>query len=574
MQHVDKWARARAGVFAVVFCLGVALTHAEAKSARAPVLGTPPPLLSLNSEQERMAAATAHYATGVSLELNGETDAALEEYQTSLALDPKHAELAVRLASIYMSRKEMPKAISILEAASKSNPTAPSPWYGLGVAYRASDQTPKAVTALRQTLKLSPTHLDALRVLLEIQLQQDAMSEAGKLLEQAWRQTSDDSGYWLRLGDLYAVALRQKPLLARQVDRARIQQCYEKALALAPNDADILIRLADVYADAGNAQGAADIYAKLLSTRPNSSVIRDRQVREKLALNYVTSGQKEKAAAVLEEIIRREPLRYEIYNYLGELYEELKQPDRSISNYQQSLIINPNQPDNYVHITGLQLELKQVDNALQTLVAWKEKFPTDFRVPYYTGLIQTERKKYGEAVASFADAETLALESPQEVKLSSQFYFSYGAACERAGDLEKATHLFQKAIELDPKNDAACNYLGYMWADKDVHLDEAYDLIKKAVAIEPDNGAYIDSLGWVLFRMKRFDDALAQLRRAAELMKAPDAVVFEHLAEVLLKLGKNDDALLHLRRAHEIDPNNKEIADKLDDLSGSRSSTH
>jgi tetratricopeptide (TPR) repeat protein len=574
MQPMLTGARARAVALGVVLCLGVSCAHRAGGTARAPTLGTPPPLLGLNSEQERRAEAHAHYATGVSLELNGETDTALEQYQTSLALDPKHAELAVRLAGIYMSRKELPKAVGILEAASKSNPTAPGPWYGLGVAYRASDDTPKAVAALRQTLKLSPTHLDALRVLLEIQLQQDALSEAGKLLEQAWRQTSEDSDYWLRLGDLYAVALRQKPLLARQVDRARIQQCYEKALALAPNDADILIRLADVYADAGNSQAAADIYAKLLSTRPNSSVIRDRQVREKLALNYVTSGQKEKAAAVLEEIIRREPLRYEIYNYLAELYEELKQPDRAMSNYQLSLRLNANQPDNYVRVTGLQLELKQVDDALKTLADWKEKFPTDFRVPYYTGLIQTERKKYSDAVASFADAETLALESPQEVKLSSQFYFSYGAACERAGDLEKATRLFQKAIELDPKNDAACNYLGYMWADKDVHLNEAYELIKKAVALEPDNGAYIDSLGWVLFRMKRFDDALAQLRRAAELMKAPDAVVFEHLAEVLLKLGKNDDALLHLRRAHELDPENKEIADKLDKLSGNRSSTH
>jgi tetratricopeptide (TPR) repeat protein len=575
MQQVLKRARARAAALAVIVCLGVGCAQTEAARVRRPTLGTPPPALELDAAQKRHAEAIAHYAAGVSLELNGEMDAALEQYQKSLVLDPKHSELAVRLAGIYMSRKDFPKAVEILETAAKANPTSPEPWYGLGIAYRASEQPQKAITALRQTLKLNPMHLEALRVLLmEIFLQQDALSEAGKLLEQAWRQQSTDSEYWMRLGDLHAIALRQKPLLARQVERVRIQQCYERALKLSPNDFDILVRLADVYADSGNFQAAADVYAKLVSSRPESSIIRERQVREKLALNYVQSGQKEKAAAVLEEIIRREPLRYEIYNYLAELYEDLNQVDRAISNYQQSLVINPNQPDSYVRITGLQLQLKRVDNALQTLTTWKEKFPADYRVPYYNGLIQTEKKQYADAVASFADAESLALEAPQEVKLSSQFYFSYGAACERAGDLEKATQLFRKSIELDPKNHAACNYLGYMWADKDVHLDEAYDLIKKAVAVEPDNGAYIDSLGWVLFKLGRYEEALTDLRRASELTKEPDAVIFEHLAEVLLKLGKNGEALIHLRRAHELDPTNKAITDKLEKLSGNRSAAH
>ena len=318
----------------------------------------------------------------------------------------------------------------------------------------------------------------------------------------------------------------------------------------------------------GEFQKAADVYAKLLIQNPDTP-----RIRERLAANYIRADQKEKAAAVLEEIIKREPLQFAIYNYLGEVYEDLGQHEKAISNYQQSLVVNPNQPENYSLITALQLDSKQVDLAQQTLATWKGKYPADFRVPYFTGLIQTDRKQYADAVASFADAESLAKESGPDVKLSSKFYFSYGAVSERAGDYDKAVSFFQKCLQLDPADHAACNYLGYMWADKGVHLQEALDLVQKAVKLDPDNGAYIDSLGWVLFKLGRNEEALVQLRRAVDLIK-DDATLCGHLADVLLKVGKTEEALTVLHHASELDPVNKEISEKLQKLKGNQSSVH
>jgi tetratricopeptide (TPR) repeat protein len=194
-------------------------------------------------------------------------------------------------------------------------------------------------------------------------------------------------------------------------------------------------------------------------------------------------------------------------------------------------------------------------------------------VPYFTGLIQTDRKQYTAAMASFADAETLARESPDDTKLSSKFYFSYGAACERAGDADKAVTLFRKCLELDPEDHTAANYLGYMWADKGTNLEEALGLIQKAVKLDPNNGAYLDSLGWVLFKLGRNDDALVQMRRATEYMK-DDATVLDHLAEVLLKLGKTDEAISILRKANKLEPDNKDVSGRLQQLTGNQSAAH
>ena len=272
---------------------------------------------------------------------------------------------------------------------------------------------------------------------------------------------------------------------------------------------------------------------------------------------------------MLEEIIKRDPLRYDIYNYLGELYEDVQRDDLALSNYQQSLVANPNQLPPSLRIVLLQMKQKHYADALKTLTAAKEKFPTSFQIPYFSGLAYSDMKQYDKAIAAFADAQSLAETATDDVKLDASFFFYFGAACERSGDLAKAEKLFRKSIEMDPEKHAAYNYLGYMWAEKGIHLPEALELIKKAVAKEPDNGAYLDSLGWVLFKLGRLDDALPQLRHAAELEK-DDSTVFDHLADVLLKLGKRDEAVQNLRKAVANDPDDKTLAEKLKKLTSGK----
>ena len=522
----------------------------------------------LSPAEARRADALAEYGTGVSEEIRGDLDGALERYQRALDLDPQNTVLAIRLGQIYTTRRDITNAVSVLESATKANPNNPELSYWLGFVYRSDNQNEKAIAAFQHTLKLNPTNLNALGGLLDMYALKDSAAEAVKLFDRAFHQKVNESSYWTRLGDYYAAVSRQKPSWAQKIDRKRIQECYEKALTLTPNDIDIQMRLADAYADNGEFQRAADSYAGILAKNPNTP-----RIRERLAANYIRADQKEKAAAVLEEVIKREPLQYGIYNYLGEIYEELGKHEKAISNYQQSLVVNPNQAENYSLITALQLDTKQIDQAMQTLIAWKEKFPTDFRVPYFIGLIQTDRKQYTNAVASFSDAESLAQESTPDVKLSSKFYFSYGAACERAGNCDRAVALFRKCLELDPADHAASNYLGYMWADKGVHLEEALDLIRKAVKLEPDNGAYLDSLGWVLFKLGRNEDALVQLQHAVDLIK-DDPTLLGHLADVLLKLGKTGEALTVLQHANGIEPDNKDISEKLQKLKGNQSAVH
>jgi tetratricopeptide (TPR) repeat protein len=105
------------------------------------------------------------------------------------------------------------------------------------------------------------------------------------------------------------------------------------------------------------------------------------------------------------------------------------------------------------------------------------------------------------------------------------------------------------------------NYLGYMLADRNTHLEEALTLIKKALDLDPQNGAYLDSLGWAYFKLGNYDQAEENLRRAAD--KSPnDATIQDHLGELYARTNRFKLAATHWERA--LDEWNKSVPADVD----------
>jgi tetratricopeptide (TPR) repeat protein len=81
-------------------------------------------------------------------------------------------------------------------------------------------------------------------------------------------------------------------------------------------------------------------------------------------------------------------------------------------------------------------------------------------------------------------------------------------------------------------------------------------MIKKALEIEPKNGAYLDSLGWFYYKTGKFDDARRELLGALDAMKEEDPVVLEHLADTYEKLGNLREAVSFWEKALKREPEN------------------
>jgi len=523
--------------------------------------------LKLAPAAEQKAEALARYAAGALYELRREPDKALEEYEAALKIDPGHVQLATKVGAEFLRRKQPARALPILEKAAALNPASYEIHVLLALAYQAADQKLKAVAANKKASEINPVQIVPYQSLVGHYVKENKTAEALRVLERGFKQPTDDARFWIVLGDLYAIVTKlpdaakaAQTVYAGKFKGDRAVECYEKARRLAPQDLSIPFRLAGYYATREQFEKAIALYKEILAKRPDAL-----DVRERLAYAYAGKKDLPSAIAQFEEVVKRQPANWQVYFMLGGFYEENKDLPRAQANYEQALILNPNEQQLYLRLARLHLAQKRPDDATRVLDRARDRFPGSARVPYFFGLIHSSRKDYAKSIASFETAERMAKAGEEQKELlDSSFYFFYGSACERAGQFDRAVALFRDAIKLNPDNDEACNYLGYMFAEKGVNLREAEGLIKQALKAQPNNGAYLDSLGWVYYRLGRHIEALKHLRAAAKTDAAKeDATIFEHLADVYVKLGKKKDAIEHLQKALQIEPDKQSAIEKL-----------
>jgi len=539
------------------------------------VFMTPAKDLFLHPDGEHKADALAHFVEGMSFEENGEMDKALAAYRKVLDVDPGQANLASRVAALLTRQDDFPEAIDVLKDAIKANPNAPGPLLQLAFIYtKYLRRTDQAIDYVNRAIALDPHNIDAYERLCEIALGAGDEKKALQSLDRATEIKSDDPAFWARLGKLYASIVFQPDRPPKPEEVARVNDIFKKAADRAGDDAAALKVVADYYASTQQIKEAIPLYLRLLELEPD-----DINAREKLATGFVLTNQREKAVEMLEAIIKEHPEKYQPYDLLAGLLDDAaralereKKGDqakamfaKAAANYEQSLIINPGRASPYLHLAELLLgPLKQNERAAKVLSEARQHFPQTPEIVYYLGIAQREAKHFQEAVATFEEALHEAEAEGAEIG-NARFYFDYGAAAEQAGLHDKAADLFRKSIAVDPANAAdAYNYLAYMWAERDTHLDEAEQMIKLALQADPNNGAYIDTLGWLEFRQGKFDQALSDLLRAAQKLTREDPVVLEHVGDACAKLNKAAQALDAWQRALNLDPQNKKLADKID----------
>ena len=536
----------------------------------------PAPDLILRPAGERKAGALAHFVEGMAFEENGEMDKALEAYRKVLNVDPGQSDLASRVAVLLIRQEDFPQAIDILKDAIKANPSDAEPYRQLAYIYaKYLKKTDQAIDYANRAVALNPRDIEAYQRLVEIEFAAGEEKKAIEVLDRATKVRSDDANFWTRLGKLYVAILFKPDSQPKPDELRRVNEIFKKAAEHANDDPTVLKDVADYYASSQQLKEAIPLYLRVLEVQPD-----DANAREKLATGFILTNQRDKAVEMLEQIIKEHPEKYQPYDLLAQVLDEearsLQRANRAdeakarfakvAANYEQSLLINSNHAGTYLRLAELFLgPLKDPQRALKFLAEARRRFPGAPEIVYYLAIAQREAKQIQQAVATFEEAlHDAELDEDNEI-VNAKFYFNYGATAEQAGLYEKAADLLRKSIALDPANAAeAYNYLGYMWADHNMHLDEAEEMIKHALEIEPNNGSYLDSLGWVEFRKGKFDQALIDLLRAAKNIERDDPIVFEHIGDIYLKLDRVSEALGSWQKALALDPKNKKLAEKIE----------
>ena len=501
---------------------------------------------------------------GVVHEVNDEPDAALEEYYQAATADAGDEALVLEVSRRLLQKKQPEKALELLVRASALPNASGAIYARLGLVYSQLGKNEQAIAADRAAIKRTPDALAGYQNLFFNLLQLKQEAEALKLLDEAAKQPAADAEFFLGLSELCQNLALQAPSMKDKAD-ARALAALNHAEKLDPADPALRLKLADGFAALGANDQAAELYLELLKKLPDVPFVRER-VHARLADIYLRGSDHKRASEQLEAVVREDPTNPQAYFFLGSLAFEDKRLAEAADYFSKSILLNPDFEPAYRELAYAQIDLNKTSEALETLDKARKRFPQSFRLEYLTGLAFSRQKGWAEALRHYTAAEVIAQGSEPRA-LDELFYFQFGAACERSGDLAQAEKYFQKCLQLKPDFDEALNYLGYMWAEHDMKLEQAHELIEKAVKAEPKNAAYLDSLGWVLFKLKQPKEALDYILKAVELSESPDPTVFDHLGDIYAALQQPDKARESWRKSLALEAN-EDVRKKLESEGG------
>ncbi len=492
---------------------------------------------------------------------------AVEQFQAILKIDPYDTYSALWLARLYRFQNQHDEAEKVLRGVVQREPdnepaleqlsqllidegrsqeaidllthtvddsSSPDVYDLLGDAYTKSKDYAKAEAAYRKAIEGDPDDPGHRHGLADALLSQDKYADA---LEQYKKLSQLEPG----TSENY---LRMAQLDRRMGNFDEAEASLLRAKQLSPGSLQILYNEALLYQDEGRYDDAVkvltDAIAGIKSQAPseggNSNALAI--LYEQLGRAYSDQQNFPAAIDTFEEMAKLSPdSEKRARLLLINTYRESRDIDRAVAEAKKALDDSPKDPELTVTLAMLYSEKSETATARQLLQGLLQGNNTD--QPIYLNIAQVEQRgrKYSEAEQSAEKAEQMA----QEPADKQAAWFMLGAIYERQKKFDQAEQEFRKVLEANPNSAPALNYLGYMFADRGVHLDEATSMIQSAVKQEPNNGAYLDSLGWVYYKQNKLAEAEEYMRKAVD-REGHDPTILSHLGAVYVKLGQDQRA--------------------------------
>lgn len=252
------------------------------------------------------------------------------------------------------------------------------------------------------------------------------------------------------------------------------------------------------------------------------------------------------------------PDMYEARLLVGDLLAEQGQSEFAAATFAGIPIGSPYHVSAEIGRAEALREMGQTAGAIVALQSLTQAAPESRPAFISLGDLLRREERFAEAADAYSAALALGGDPGQR---DWALYYQRGISYERSNQWEKAEADFNTALELEPEQPLALNYLGYSWVEQGRNLDQALDMIERAVKQRPQDGYITDSLGWVLYKMNRFEEAVEPLERAVELTPV-DPIINDHLGDALWMVGRKLEAEFQWRRALSFDPPEKE-ADRI-----------
>jgi tetratricopeptide (TPR) repeat protein len=454
-------------------------------------------------------------------------------YKKALDVDPDNEDALTGLSLVYLDLGNSQAAADTLKTLADKNPSARS-LQALAETYEQMKEFGLAADALKKALALNPPNAADVRLAMAQDLiYAQKYGDALQIYQGLVADDPTDAQSYLRMSQIYSRQRKFNDAIAAS----------DKALSIDPANVEIRYNQVSILEAEGKTQQAIQTLKDILDSTAKRTYTRaDRGPRvallERLAELYRDAEQTDLAVDAFRQTADLDSDRavlaaaqiVETYRVGHEFTKAQQEADADLKKWPD---------DRTLHIAHASL-LSDLGKSDQALAEVKKLMDGKNDRDTYTTLAQIYDKahKFDEAAKALDSAEKLSMTEDEKEDV----WFRRGALYERMKKIDASEAEFKKVLKVDPDNDRALNYIGYVLADRNIRLNESLDMITKALELSPENGAYLDSLGWVYFRLGRLPEAEENLRRA--LAKTPsDPTVHDHMAQVLMAESKVQEAI-------------------------------
>lgn len=410
-----------------------------------------------------------------------------------LKLEPENPDALLTRARLALTDNKPDSAIADLRGVLKSNPDAPQALTLLALAQERTGATSLALDSYKKVLEKNGNDLPALLGAARLDIRQNQLEEAQKLLEHARKISGTNVEITQLLVDIYS---------RKQQWQQALELCDQ--LILNSNSAAIGYYLKGaVQLQKKDTSEGIDLLKKALEKEPRAI-----EPLQMLMSVYVANKQFDIAINYLETYIKSHPELIHAQEILGALYRQAGKLSQAQQALEEVIRKDPKRVSAYRELMATYINEKQVEKASVLLTEGIQKNP----------------------------------ESVDLLLLQAQL-------AQNLGNNQAALESYEKAIKLQPDSDMIKNNLAVLLMEKfpsEENMRRAQSLT--ASFADSKNPLLVDTLAWLQYKMQNYQQTISLLNSVLkDEMTAPE--LRYHLGMAYLKSGAKDKAKVELTRA-------------------------
>jgi len=499
------------------------------------------------------------------LEAQGQSEPAEKAYRDAIRVAPHQVAPRLSLIALLVNNHLVDKATTEVDALEKMAPKDPRTSYAKALLLVEERKFAAAKEAILQVLKLAPNHLPSLMLAGTAAMETGAYPEAESYLRKAAYEAPDAIGpkrilasVYLRMGKADLALSQVKELLPKagqdpsvlalageaylaNGDGANALRYYEQANSLAPSNAAVQTRLAEIRYASGDRDRAIKELESASASHPDLY-----QPDLALVATYLRQRQPDKALEALVTLEKKQPNNPLTYNLRGLALILKGDFPAARSSFERALQLQPAYMPAVINLASLDLRDKNIDAAKKRYEAVLQKDPNNEQALFRLAvLLRATGAKQEEIVKLLKQAVDGNPTSPTARLVLVNYYLQnrdFKSALTAAQDAQAALPTIPSIVEALGVTQLAAG-----------ETQAAISTFAQLSGLLPKSPEPLVRQAQAYMVAKRPDDAIRSLRAALALR--PNLTTVERdIAAIYIATGRTDEALREAKTAQAKNP--------------------